>query len=66
MLYESARLSLYTQFITGAIDVWGLGIKVPVEKELFRTLLKIEVAVQAIEFIFYFWMVINSSYSIII
>ena len=59
MLYESARLSLYTQFITGAIDVWGLGIKVPVEKELFRTLLKIEVAVQAIEFIFYFWMVQN-------
>ena len=59
MLYESARLSLYTQFITGAIDVWGLGIKVPVEKELFRTLLKIEVAVQAIEFVFYLWMVQN-------
>ena len=59
MLYESARLSLYTQFITGAIDVWGLGIKVPVEKELFRTLLKIELAVQSIEFVFYFWMVQN-------
>lgn len=59
MLYESARLSLYAQFITGAIDIWGLQIKVPVEKELFRTLLKIELAVQSIEFIFYLWMVEN-------
>ena len=59
MLYESARLSLYIQFITGIIDTWGLNMKVPVEKELFRTLLKIELGVQMVEFVFYYWLVKN-------
>jgi bacteriorhodopsin len=59
MLYESAKLSLYAQLITGFIDTWGLNIKVPIEKEIFRTLLKIELFVQIIEFIFYVWLVKN-------
>jgi len=59
MLYESARLSLYIQFITGLIDAWGLNVKVPLEKELFRTLLKIELGVQMVELVFYMWLVKN-------
>lgn len=59
MLYESAYASLGIQFLTGAIDVWGLNIKVPKEKEIFRDLLKVEVGVQGVEFIFYSWMVYN-------
>ena len=59
MLYESAKFSLYAQFITGVIDTWGLTIKVPIEKELFKTLLKIELGVQIVEFIFYLWLVQN-------
>ena len=59
MLYESAYFSLIVQFLTGLIDVWGLKIKVPKEKEIFRDLLKLELGVQTIEFIFYSWMVYN-------
>lgn len=59
MLYESAYASLVIQFLTGAIDVWGLNIKVPKDKEIFRDLLKVELGVQSVEFIFYSWMIYN-------
>jgi len=59
MLYESAYISLIIQLITGSTDIWGLSIKVPKDKEIFRDLLKIELGVQSIEFIFYIWMVYN-------
>jgi len=59
MLYESAKFSLYAQIITGAIDSWGLTLKVPIEKELLKTLLKIELAVQIVELSFYIWLVKN-------
>ena len=59
MLYESAYISLIIQFLTGAVDVWGLNIKVPKDKEIFRDLLKVELGVQSVEFIFYSWMIYN-------
>ncbi len=59
MIAESAYASLFIQFITGVIDIYGLTIKVPDEKIIFRELLKIELGVQAIEFIYYLWMVLN-------
>jgi bacteriorhodopsin len=59
MLYDSAYISLIIQLITGLIDTWGLSIKVPKDKEIFRDLLKIELGVQTIEFIFYIWMLYN-------
>lgn len=59
MLYESAYFSLIIQLITGVIDVWGLNIKVPEDKKIFRDLLKVELGVQTVEFIFYSWMVYN-------
>ncbi len=59
MLQYSGYISLGLQFITGLIDIWGLNIKVPEDKNIFRDLLKVELGVQTVEFIFYVWMVKN-------
>ncbi len=59
MLVESANISLFIQFLTGVIDAWGLTIKVPEDKKIFRDLLKVELGVQTVEFIFYSWMTQN-------
>jgi len=59
MLQQSGYISLIIQFITGLIDIWGLHIKVPEDKNIFRDLLKVELGVQTVEFIFYAWMVKN-------
>ena len=59
MLQYSGYISLGLQFITGVIDIWGLNIKVPEDKNIFRDLLKVELGVQTVEFVFYVWMVKN-------
>ncbi len=59
MIEQSAYASLIIQFITGAVDVFGLTIKVPEDKIIFRELLKIELGVQTVEFLYYLWMVKN-------
>ena len=59
MLQQSGYISLIIQFITGLIDIWGLQIKVPEDKNIFRDLLKVELSVQTVEFIFYAWMIKN-------
>jgi bacteriorhodopsin len=57
VLEKSAYLSLFLQFITGIIDIWGLNLQVPENFNIFRQLLAIELVVQIIEFVFYVWMV---------
>ena len=59
MLYNSAYISLIIQFMTGIIDYFGLQINIPKEKNIYKDLLKTELGVQVIEFIFYIWMVLN-------
>ncbi len=59
MIEQSAYVSLIIQFVTGLVDVYGLSIKVPESKKIFRELLKIELGVQTVEFIYYLWMVKN-------
>ena len=61
MIEQSAYASLIIQFVTGIIDVYGLTINVPEDKKIFKELLKIELGVQTIEFIYYLWMVMNIS-----
>jgi bacteriorhodopsin len=61
MLELSAYTSLFIQFITGIIDLFGLSIEIPSDKILFKDLLKVELSVQTIEFIFYIWMILNLS-----
>ena len=59
MLYESAYISIIIQIIVGIIDFFGLQINIPKDKELFKDLLKVELGVQTVEFIFYLWMIYN-------
>lgn len=59
MLEFSAYISLFIQFITGIIDLFGLSINIPSDKIIFKDLLKVELTVQSIEFIFYIWMILN-------
>ena len=59
MLYESAYVSLIIQFLVGLINIYGLNINVPDNKKIIKDILKLELGVQIIEFIFYTWMIIN-------
>ena len=59
MIDISAYISLIVQFIIGGIDIFCLTINIPKDKNLFKDLLKLELGVQSIEFIFYLWMVLN-------
>lgn len=61
MLEISAQLSLLIQLVTGVIDAYGLTIDVPPDKNIFRELLKIELGVQTVEFVYYVWLVSNLS-----
>jgi bacteriorhodopsin len=56
---NTAYVSLFVQFITGLIDIWGLTLPVDESTKLFKQLLIIELIVQIIEFIFYIWFVAN-------
>jgi bacteriorhodopsin len=61
MLYESGLISLSAQILIGVIDFWGLTIDIPEDKNLLKDLLKLELSVQVLEFIFYVWMIYNFS-----
>jgi bacteriorhodopsin len=63
MIHESAKISLLIQFITGIINFDALSIDVPQDKQIFKDLLNVELGVQTVEFIYYFWMVNNLSYN---
>ena len=59
MLYISGIISLLVQIIVGVLDFWGLSIDVKETKNMFKDLLKVELGVQIVEFIFYVWMILN-------
>lgn len=59
LLKYTAYISLFIQFITTLIDVWGLKLPIPESANIFRQLLIIELIVQVIEFVFYIWMTFN-------
>ncbi len=59
MIFESGIISLIIQFITGFISFLGINIKIPDNKKLLIDLLKVELGVQSIEFIFYTWFIFN-------
>lgn len=63
MIYETGILSLIVQFITGVIGIYGLQIPTPGSLEIYRSLLKIELGVQIIEFAFYlfFFFILQST-----
>lgn len=61
MLESSAYISLILQLLVGVVDLWGISIDIPNDKNIFKDLLKLELGVQVVEFAFYLWMVLNIS-----
>ena len=59
MIYASGIISLFFQFLVGIIDY--IAIKVPSKDEFLKDLLKVEIFVQSIEFIFYAWLFYQGS-----
>ena len=59
MLYVSAFISLILQFLIGVVDYIGLQIDIPNDKNIYKDLLKTELIVQCVEFLFYIFMTIN-------
>jgi hypothetical protein len=57
MIYASGLISLIVQLVVGIIDFLGLKIEVDLKDELLKDLLKVELYVQVIEFIFYIWLI---------
>lgn len=56
MIYTSAIGSLIAQFFVGVIDFLALNEEVNPKDEFLKDLLKLELIVQLIEFIFYIWL----------
>jgi bacteriorhodopsin len=60
MLVQTAWISIIIQLITGGIDLYALlKLNVPEKIQKFKDLLKIELGVQTVEFLFYIWLVLN-------
>jgi hypothetical protein len=59
LFYQTLIVSVIVQILTGAFEIFSLFIKVPRQFELIKQLLILEVTVQVIEGLFYFWLVIN-------
>lgn len=56
MIYTSAIISLIIQFLVGIIDYGAMNIEVGPKDELLKDLIKVELFVQGIEFMFYIWL----------
>lgn len=56
MIYASGLASLLVQFSVGLIDLLVVKLKVNPKDELLKDLLRVEIAVQVIEFLFYVWL----------
>ena len=56
MIYNTAIASLSAQFIIGVIDYLALKTDVNAKDEILKDLLKVELIVQVIEFLFYVWL----------
>ena len=57
MIYISGAFSLVIQFVVGVIDYLALNLELHSKDEILKDLLKVELAVQIIEFIFYVWLI---------
>jgi bacteriorhodopsin len=56
MIYASGIASLVIQCIVGIIDYLAINVKTDSRDEMLKDLLKVEVSVQMVEFIFYVWL----------
>jgi bacteriorhodopsin len=56
MIYASGVASLIIQLVVGIVDYAALNIEIASKDELLKDLLKVELVVQVVEFIFYVWL----------
>jgi hypothetical protein len=61
MIYSTGIISLIIQIIVGIIDFIGINIEISPNDQILKDLLKVELAVQIIEFIFYVWLIYYST-----
>lgn len=61
MIYVSGLISLLVQFIVGIIDYIAINLKIDSKDEILKDLLKVELIVQIVEFIFYVWLIYHFS-----
>lgn len=57
MIYTSGIVSLIVQVIVGTVDYLALNLKIDPKDEILKDLLKVELGVQVVEFIFYVWLI---------
>jgi bacteriorhodopsin len=57
MILASGIISLLVQFVIGFIDYAALHIEISPSNELLKDLLRVELVVQILEFIFYVWLI---------
>jgi bacteriorhodopsin len=57
MIYASGIISLIIQVLVGFVDYSALNIKTSVNDEFLKDLLRVELVVQIVEFIFYVWLI---------
>jgi len=57
MILTSGIVSLCVQFVIGIIDYIAINIEISKKDELLKDLLRVELFVQVIEFIFYVWLI---------
>jgi bacteriorhodopsin len=57
MIYISGIVSIVIQLLVGIIDFLAINIEVAIEDELIKDLIKVELFVQVIEFMFYIWLI---------
>jgi hypothetical protein len=56
MIYTTGIISLIIQVVIGIIDYLAINIEIDERDELLKDLLKVELFVQVVEFIFYVWL----------
>lgn len=59
MIWESGLISLLIQFVTGVADVYGLTFPITPTTQTLHSLLRMELFVQVLEFIFYIWLIFH-------
>lgn len=57
MIYISGVVSLIVQLTVGIIDFLAIDLEINSKDELLKDLLKVELLVQVVEFIFYIWLI---------
>ena len=57
MIYLSGIISLIVQLIVGIIDYLAIKLKIESKDEILKDLLRVELVVQTVEFIFYVWLI---------